>query len=71
MDRIARMRGQGCPFSFQRIERSGDVKAADVIFWITVAVLLLGCVAAWLPDLIEKLRLPTVDEMEQDLEDLL
>ena len=47
------------------------MKAADVIFWITVAVLLLGCVAAWLPDLIEKLRLPTVDEMEQDLEDLL
>jgi len=47
------------------------VKAADIIFWITVAALLLGCIVAWLPDLMERLRLPTVDEMEQDLEDLL
>lgn len=47
------------------------MKAPDVIFWIIVTVLLLGCVTAWLPDLIEMFKLPTEEEMQNEMEDLL
>lgn len=42
----------------------------DAIFWMSVGVLLSGCVSAVAQELIDGLALPSIDEMERDLEEL-